>query len=27
MSGKIVNYYDGSVECEGYLSLPEKIKK
>ena len=26
MSGKIVNYYDGSVECEGYLSLPESSK-
>ena len=26
MSGRIVNYYDGSIECEGYLSLPESSK-
>ena len=26
MSGRIVNYYDDSIECEGYLSLPESSK-
>jgi len=23
MSGRIVNYFDESTECEGYLSMPE----
>jgi dienelactone hydrolase len=23
MSGRIVNYFDESTECEGYLSIPE----
>jgi len=23
MSGRIVNYFDQSTECEGYLSMPE----
>ena len=23
MSGTIVNYYDQSLECKGYLSMPE----
>ena len=26
MSGKVVNYHDDSIECEGYLSLPESSK-
>jgi dienelactone hydrolase len=26
MSGRVVNYHDDSIECEGYLSLPESSK-
>ena len=26
MSGRIVNYYDDSIECEGYLSMPKSSK-